>query len=417
MGSCEKGSCGHGGAEKNAASQEEEQLHRQLQQIQHKLLVMSGKGGVGKSSVAVYIALGLANRGYKVGLMDVDLHGPSTPRMLGITGMFGMDEHKRLIPHRYNENLEVVSIEYLLEDRDSAVIWRGPIKHGVIKQFISEVNWGKLDYLVIDCPPGTGDEPLSVAQTIPDAHAVIVTTPQEVALADVRKSINFCRKVQMSILGLVENMDGLVCPHCGKEIDLFRRGGGRRTAERMQLTLLGSLPFDPRVVEGGDAGRPFMEGPSDTPFIQAVNRLIDAVEERCLPAEAPTAAKTVAAKPEVASAAGGNALKVAIPTAQGVLCNHFGHCEQFAILSVKDGRVDGREWVTPPPHEPGLLPRWLANQGIKVVISGGMGQRAISQFAEQGIRVVTGAPVMDPDALLQKYLDGSLETGPNVCDH
>jgi predicted Fe-Mo cluster-binding NifX family protein len=185
----------------------------------------------------------------------------------------------------------------------------------------------------------------------------------------------------------------------------------------MQVPLLGSLPFDPRVVEGGDAGRPFMEGPSDTPFIQAVNRLIDAVEERCLPAEAPTAAETVAAKPQVASAAGGNAFKVAIPTAQGVLCNHFGHCEQFAILNVKDGRVDGREWVTPPPHEPGLLPRWLAERGVKVVISGGMGQRAISQFAEQGIRVVTGAPVMDPDALLQKYLDGSLETGPNACDH
>ncbi len=172
-------------------------LQEQLSRVRHKLLIMSGKGGVGKSSVAAYLSLSLAKWGHRVGLLDADLHGPSIPRMLGLQGLFGIGRDKRMIPHAYNDRLHVFSIECLLEDRDSAVIWRGPVKHGVIKQFISDVQWGDLDFLIIDSPPGTGDEPLSVAQTIPDAHAVIVTTPQEIALADVRKSINFCRQVNM----------------------------------------------------------------------------------------------------------------------------------------------------------------------------------------------------------------------------
>ena len=285
MGQCDCNSgSGHGTDQHNEAAAQDAQLLANLRQIQHKLLVMSGKGGVGKSSVAVYLALALAKRGHRVGLLDVDLHGPSIPHLLGIQGMFPVDPvTKLLIPHRYSDNLEVVSIECLLEDRDAAVIWRGPVKHGVIKQFLGEVQWGKLDFLVIDSPPGTGDEPLSVAQTIPDAHAVIVTTPQEVALADVRKSINFCRQVHMPILGLVENMSGLICPHCGTEINLFRKDGGARTATRMNVELLGSLPFDPRVVEAGDAGIPILEGPADGAFVNALEAMIVKVLERCSP--------------------------------------------------------------------------------------------------------------------------------------
>ena len=268
--------------QKDAASDKDEQLRAHLKRIQNKLLVMSGKGGVGKSSVAVHLSLGLAKRGYRVGLLDVDLHGPSIPRMLNISGMFQVNEANHcMIPHAYDEHLQVVSIECLLDDRDSAVIWRGPVKHGVIKQFISDVSWGELDFLLIDSPPGTGDEPLSVAQTIPDAHAIIVTTPQEVALADVRKSINFCRKVNMPILGLVENMSGLICPHCNMEIPLFSKGGGLRTATGMGVHLLGSLPFDTRVVAAGDTGQSLLERPDDSPFIQALNRLILEVVERC----------------------------------------------------------------------------------------------------------------------------------------
>jgi ATP-binding protein involved in chromosome partitioning len=280
MSSREKSQCAHG-----TESAEDLQISQQLGRIRHKLLVMSGKGGVGKSSVATYLSLGLAGLGHRVGLLDVDLHGPSIPRMLGISGMFQVDADKRMVPHAYSKNLQVVSIECLLEDRDAAVIWRGPVKHGVIQQFIAEVSWGDLDYLVIDSPPGTGDEPLSVAQTIPDAQAIIVTTPQEVALADVRKSINFCRKVQMPILGLVENMNGFICPHCGREIPFLGKGGGAKTAAQMNVRLLGSLPFDPRVVQAADIGQSLLEHPDGSPFLAALEQIVNGVVQQGVAAE------------------------------------------------------------------------------------------------------------------------------------
>ena len=227
-----------------------------LRHIKNKILVMSGKGGVGKSSVAAYLSVALAKRGYRVGLMDVDLHGPSIPRILGLKGSleFGSRQGK-MLPVKYLPNLGVISIETLMGDnKDAATIWRGPLKIGAIKQFISDIEWADLDYLVIDSPPGTGDEPLTVAQTIPDARALIVTTPQEVSLADVRKSINFCRQVKMEILGLVENMSGLKCPHCGEIIDVFKTYGGQETARRENLRLLAILPLELEVVKEGDAG-------------------------------------------------------------------------------------------------------------------------------------------------------------------
>jgi ATP-binding protein involved in chromosome partitioning len=256
---------------------DETHLQEQLQHIRQKILVMSGKGGVGKTSVAVYLALGLAKRGYQVGLLDVDLHGPDVPRMLGISGRFEMDAEGYLIPHRYSDHLQVVSIECLLSDRDEAVIWRGPLKHNYIRQSMSQVNWGELDFMVIDSPPGTGDEPLSVAQTITGVKALIITTPQEISLADVRKAINFCRKVEMPILGLVENMSGLICPHCGGEIRLFSQGGGQKTAALMRVPFLASLPFDLRVVESGDSGRPLLETQDKSAFIQALGHLLEEV--------------------------------------------------------------------------------------------------------------------------------------------
>lgn len=231
--------------------------------------------------MAASLSLSLAKLGNRVGLLDVDLHGPSIPRMMGVEGLFKVSKDNRMIPHARDERLKIMSTECLLEDRDSAVIWRGPVKHGAIQQFISDVEWGDLDFLVIDAPPGTGDEPLTVAQTIPDAHAVIVTTPQEIALADVRKSINFCRKVDMPILGLVENMSGFICPHCNTEIPLLGRGGGARTAERMKIHLLGCLPFDPRVVEAADAGKSLVDHPDGSPFLRALDRLTAEVLTRC----------------------------------------------------------------------------------------------------------------------------------------
>ena len=244
-------------------------LKDSLSRIRNKIMVMSGKGGVGKTSTSVNLAVALARLGHQVGLMDVDLHGPDVPRVLGLMGMIGLSPNNKLAPMPFNDNLKVVSIESLTTSKDDAIIWRGPIKFSAIRQFIADVDWGKLDFLIIDAPPGTGDEPLTVAQTIPDAKAVIVTTPQEVSLADVRKSISFCRTVKMEIFGLVENMSGYVCPHCGEQVDLFGSGGGEKTALNAGLPFLGRVPFDPKVVACGDNGQAYQEAYPDSPVTQA----------------------------------------------------------------------------------------------------------------------------------------------------
>jgi Mrp family chromosome partitioning ATPase len=235
---------------------------------------MSGKGGVGKTSVAVNLAVALSRNGAKVGLMDADLHGPDIPRMLGLKGLLEISADKRLAPKPYSENLKVVSIESLTQDTDEAVIWRGPLKMHVIRQFISDVHWKRLDFLIIDSPPGTGDEPLSVVQMVPGARAIIVTTPQEVSLADIRKSISFCRIVKMPIFGLIENMSGFVCPHCGEPMELFGTGGGLRTALAMNVPFLGLIPFDPKMVECADAGESYLEKYPDSEVTKAYHQIV-----------------------------------------------------------------------------------------------------------------------------------------------
>ena len=255
------------------------EIRERLKHIKNKILVMSGKGGVGKSSVAAYLWVALAKRGHQVGLMDVDLHGPSIPRLLGLKGTIRPSPHSnKAMPINFIPNMHVISIEVLLgENKDVATIWRGPLKIGVIKQFISDIEWPDLDYLIIDSPPGTGDEPLTVAQTIPDAKALIVTTPQEISLADVRKSINFCRQVHMEILGLIENMSGLRCPHCGKAIDLFKTDGGAITAKKAGLKLLGSLPLEPDIVTEGDMGSMAWMDKKDLPYTKSFQEIIGEV--------------------------------------------------------------------------------------------------------------------------------------------
>ncbi len=271
-------------ANKNMSQQDQQkqqdvEIKERLSHIKNKLLVMSGKGGVGKSSVAAYLSVALAKKGYRVGLMDVDLHGPSIPRILGLKGNIGPGaSEEKVRPIRYIPNMEVISIEPLMgENKDSATIWRGPLKIGVIKQFIADIDWPDLDYMIIDSPPGTGDEPLTIAQTIPDAKSVIVTTPQEISLADVRKSINFCRQVHMEILGIVENMSGLKCPHCGEMIDIFKTQGGILTAKKEGLNLLGSLPFEPEVVSKGDIGNMSLLDDNKFLITQEFNKIVDKV--------------------------------------------------------------------------------------------------------------------------------------------
>lgn len=254
------------------------EIKQRLSHIQHKIMVMSGKGGVGKSSVSSYLAVALSKRNYSTGLLDVDLHGPSILRLLGWRGTLReSDRHGKLQPIGYRPNLAVMSIEALATNKDAATIWRGPMKGAAIRQFIADINWAALDFMIIDAPPGTGDEPLTVAQTIPDALALIVTTPQEISLADVRKSIDFCRQVDMTILGLVENMSGLICPHCGETIHLFKNRGGAMTASKENLRLLATLPFDLEVVLRGDDGDVGILDDHRRPITQAFDAMVDKI--------------------------------------------------------------------------------------------------------------------------------------------
>ncbi len=401
--------------------QQDMEIKEILSHIQHKIVVMSGKGGVGKSSVAAYLALMLADRGFEVGLMDVDLHGPSIPRMLGLKGALQPSAHpNKAIPVRFSSNLHVISIEVLMgEDKDAATIWRGPLKTGVIRQFISDMEWPALDYLIVDSPPGTGDEPLTVAQTIPDAQALIVTTPQEISLADVRKSINFCRKINMKILGIMENMSGMVCPHCGKTVDIFGSNGGETLAQKENLPLLGKLPLDPEIVRRCDSGNLYrMENDRqdyDKAFKEAVDKLIAMTTGASCDNNAVSQQQDNARASDPAGPS--NNIIFAVPIANGKLSAHFGHCEQVVLLEAIDGKIKEKKTSTPPPHEPEILPKWLHDLGAQVIIAGGMGSRAKQLFTNNGIKVITGAPMDAPESLVKQYLTGNLLTGDNMCDH
>ena len=254
-------------------------VNASLGKIKNKILVMSGKGGVGKTSTSVNLSIALADKGYRVGIIDVDLHGPDIPRMLGLEGTPQVNENNKLDPISYSENLKAISIESFTPNKDDAIIWRGPLKFSAIKQFIGDIDWGNLDFLIIDAPPGTGDEPLTVAQTISDAKAIIVTTPQEVALADVRKSINFCKTVKMEIFGLIENMSGFLCPHCGEMVELFGAGGGEKTANQMGVRFLGRIPFDPQMVACGDSGVCYQEAHRDSAVTKAFTDVAEAMSK------------------------------------------------------------------------------------------------------------------------------------------
>lgn len=275
-------SAGHGTCPNELLAQQDRDIADRLSHIKHKLFVMSGKGGVGKSSVAVNIACALAQLGYRVGILDVDIHGPSVPNLLGLRdAVIEVDEDNHLVPARFSNKaeLEVISMDTFLQDRDQAIIWRGPKKSSAIRQFIGDVAWGTLDFLVIDSPPGTGDEHMTILQTIPDAESVVVTTPQEVSLADVRKALNFLEIAKGKVLGIVENMSGLVCPYCHQEIDLFKKGGGRKLAEDHGVAFLGAVPIDPATVVSGDTGVPVVcmdqESPARDAFVAIAKKIVE----------------------------------------------------------------------------------------------------------------------------------------------
>ena len=255
-------------------------LNDRMSRIKNKIIVMSGKGGVGKTSVSVNLSYALALMGREVGLVDIDLHGPNIAKMLGVEGQAFTGSDDGIEPVRVLPNLKAASISFVMANPDMPIIWRGPLKMSAIRQFLEEINWGKLDYLIIDSPPGTGDEPLSACQLIPDVSgAVIVTTPQDVAILDARKSVFFARQLKIPVIGIIENMSGFVCPHCGKETSIFKKGGGERAAKDLGVPFLGRIPFDPRLVEMADEGTPFVSGGNDDAPARAFMQIRRQIEE------------------------------------------------------------------------------------------------------------------------------------------
>jgi len=259
--------------------EEEIKVSRNLAKIKNRLLVFSGKGGVGKSTVAANLALAFAQKGLEVGLLDVDIHGPNLAKILGVEDKkmdVSMDGIKAV---KVNDKLKLVSMSFLLQDPNLPVIWRGPMKMKAIQQFLGDVLWGELDWLVIDSPPGTGDEPLSVAQLIPATGAVVVTTPQELSVMDSRKAVAFAQRLNLKILGIIENMSGMVCPHCGGKIDLFKEGGGEKAAVELGVPFLGKIPIEPKIVISADEGKPFLTAQADSEASQAFNKIVEKIVE------------------------------------------------------------------------------------------------------------------------------------------
>jgi len=251
-----------------------------LRKIKSKIMIMSGKGGVGKSTVAVNLAYDLSNQGLDVGLLDVDLHGPSTLKMLNIETGEVKGDNEGIFPVEVTPHLKVISMGLFLAEVDMPVIWRGPVKMGAIRQFLEEVHWGNLDYLIIDLPPGTGDEPLSIAQLIPDINGtVIITTPQDIALLDSKKAVNFAKALKIPIIGIIENMSGFTCPHCGESIDLFKVGGGENAARDLSVPFLGRIPLDPKIVEDCDNGTPFVASGDKSESTESFKEIVSQIED------------------------------------------------------------------------------------------------------------------------------------------
>jgi Mrp family chromosome partitioning ATPase len=253
-------------------------IRENLKDVNNIVMVMSGKGGVGKSTIATNLAQVLAERGDRVGLLDIDIHGPNLPKMLGVDKeRMIASTGNRIDPVKISNNLKLASMAFMLEKENQAVIWRGPLKMKLISQFLGDIEWGKLKWLIVDAPPGTGDEPLSMAQLVPATGAIIVTTPQEVSILDVKKSVTFAKKLNLKILGIIENMSGLICPYCKTKISLFKEGGGEKIAREMDVPFLGTIPIDPNIVEATDDGSIYVKQFPNSPATKAIKEIVEKI--------------------------------------------------------------------------------------------------------------------------------------------
>lgn len=366
--------------------------------IKHTVAVMSGKGGVGKSAVTMLLAVALRRLGFEVGILDADITGPSVPRGLGVSGPIMVGE-AGAIPSKSSTGIKVMSMNLILPAEDDAVIWRGPLISSAVGQFYQECEWGNLDYLLIDLPPGTADVPLTVMQSIPLDGIILVTSPQELAGMIVGKAVRMAAQLDAPITGLIENMSYVTCPSCGERVEPFGPSHGEEAASRMGTDLLGSLPLDRAISELADGGR--LEE-YESPAVEAV---IGAVVRRFSDENKPE---------ETISITKGENMKIAIVMSGGEVSPHFGRAEEFMVVEVEGGEIRSREILHAPAHECGALPALFAQNGVASVIAGGIGGGAMQHLERAGIHVYAGAKGSPEDAL-GSLLAGTLTSSEEIC--
>ncbi len=369
----------------NSGSAEQDRVtHDSLSLIQHKYIVTSTKRGVGKTSLSANLAVTLSKRKVKVGLIDLDLHGTNISNMLGLQGIYETDANNQFVPESYSDYLKVISIESIMKDVDQTAIWREDLKAHVIRQFIADVNWGNLDYLIIDSISGTGDEPLAVAHAIHDAKVIFISAPEKEYLPHVRdrvrELINLYENAQNPILGFVENMSGFWCKNCDKT------GEGVFTeAIIMNVHYLGRIPIDPRIPKCTAADQSYLEKYPNSEAAHGYELIVDIIIEDS------RSQKSVIKK-------------IAIPIAEGRLCPSFGKTTEFAIFHIQNQQIIKKEILQPPSHGPGVFPDWLHDLGVSVIIAGNVGQKAMENFKEKGTTVITGSSSTSPEELVQQHL-------------
>ncbi len=370
--------------------------------IKHTIAVMSGKGGVGKSAVTMLLAVALRRLGFEVGILDADITGPSIPRGLGVKGPIMVGEEGAL-PAESSTGIKVMSMNLILNAEDDAVIWRGPLISSAVGQFYQECEWGDLDYLLVDLPPGTADVPLTVMQSIPLDGIILVTSPQELAGMIVGKAVSMAGQLDAPITGLIENMSYVTCPSCGQKVEPFGPSHGEEAARNMGTSLLGSLPLDRRISELADEGR-LEEYDSDEvgAVISVVVRRFSDEKKQAVPA---AASRT-------------ESIKIAVVVSEGEVSPHFGRAEEVLIAEIDDGKVKSRETVPAPPHDCSALPNLFVQKGVTAVIAGGMGAGAIQNLEHAGVKVFAGVSG-SPEAAIESFVSGTLATGAAVCggDH
>lgn len=358
--------------------------HHELSRIKKVIGVVSGKGGVGKSLVTTMLAVTMNRNGFNTAIMDADITGPSIPKAFGIKQRAIANE-LGLFPVKSKTGIDIMSINLLLENATDPVVWRGPAIAGIVKQFWTDVIWSDADFLFIDMPPGTGDVPLTVFQSIPVDGIIIVTSPQELVSMIVSKAVKMAEMMNIPIIGLVENMAYFKCPDCDKEYKIFGESHIEEIAKEHNLKVLAKLPIDPRLASACDKGM------AELMTTEWMDGLVDILEQT-----------------------GGKNMKIAVASEQDMVAEHFGHCAGFNVFEVADKQIIKTETLANPGHKPGFLPNFLNDLGVKVVISGGMGGGAIEIFNEKGIEVITGAKGPAKTAV-EQYLQGFLKSSSTVC--